>query len=142
MKAARVAPAADLVQRPLLHSCLARLAHMQAAHHALSATSSVWLLLAQMLVEAETDDGCRHSTLLQNAETVRLVCPAVATTSSSSSAGSTALSPSGQAAGSASGQSWQAVSVSALQPGQRVYVLLQEGARHTGISIQEQIKEC
>jgi 3-dehydroquinate synthase class II len=29
-----------------------------------------------------------------------------------------------------------------LRPGQPVFLLMQEGARHTGISIQEQIKEC
>lgn len=75
----------------------------------------------QMLVEAETEDGARHSTLLQNAETVRLICPG--------------------AAASSKAPSWEAVSVSALQPGQRVYLLMQEGARHTGISIQERISE-
>jgi 3-dehydroquinate synthase class II len=47
-------------------------------------------------------------------------------------------------AGSSTGalqQTWRAESVSELQPGQEVYLLLQEAARHTGISIQERISE-
>jgi 3-dehydroquinate synthase class II len=83
-----------------------------------------------MLVEAETPDGTKHSTLLQNAETVRLVGPAAA--------------PPGAAQGSTDSSdaaAWQAVSVSALHVGQQVYVLQQQGARHTGISIQERISE-
>lgn len=94
-----------------------------------------------MLVEAETADGVRHSTLLQNAETVRLVCPSGSSrpTPSSSSSSSTSQVEGPRPDGK---HEWQAISVSSLQPGQQVFLLLQEGARHTGISIQEQIKEC
>ena len=110
----------------------------------------------QMLVEAETPDGVRHSTLLQNAETVRLVCPTGS--AKSSNGGGSSSSPSKATGGqleqqlmaqplqrtssTGAGQAWQAVSVSSLQPGQQVFLLMQAGARHTGISIQEQIKEC
>lgn len=83
------------------------------------------MLHLQMLVEAETEDGLKHSTLLQNAETVRLVGPRAAPA---------AQQPAATA-------SWQAVSVSSLQPGQQVFLLLQDGARHTGIAIQERITE-
>jgi 3-dehydroquinate synthase class II len=109
-----------------------------------------------MLIEAETEDGTRHSTLLQNAETVRLVCPSAGSiapgstnNSSSNSSASRTSSSSAELTSqtaditrSSLQQGWQAVSVSALQPGQKVFLLMQEGARHTGISIQEQIKEC
>ena len=78
----------------------------------------------QVLVEAETQDGVRHSILLQNAETVRLVAP---------------NQP--DEASLASGKSAGAVSVTELQLGQPVYVHLQGAARHTGISIQESIVE-
>lgn len=74
-----------------------------------------------VLVEAETEDGVKHSILLQNAETVRLVAPDELSLASSKSAG--------------------AVSVTELQVGQPVYVHLQGAARHTGISIQENILE-
>jgi 3-dehydroquinate synthase class II len=74
-----------------------------------------------LLVEAETPDGARHSTLLQNAETVRLVGPA-----------------DGQGAPRGA---WRAVSVSELRQGQTVFVLRQDEARHTGIAIQERISE-
>ena len=78
---------------------------------------------AQVLVEAETKDAQRHSILLQNAETVRLVVP--------------------QQEGSSAAVQGSAgtVSVSELQVGQNVFVHLQGAARHTGISIQENIVE-
>ncbi|EIE20726.1 DHQS-domain-containing protein, partial [Coccomyxa subellipsoidea C-169] len=68
-----------------------------------------------VLLEAETPDGEAHSLLLQNAETVRLIGPS---------------EPLGKA-----------VSVSELQVGQAVYVRRQAAARHTGISIDEFIRE-
>lgn len=43
------------------------------------------------------------------------------------------------AAGAVSG--WHAVSVSQLMPGDQMFVLRQEGARHTGVAIQESISE-
>lgn len=73
----------------------------------------------QVLVEAETQDGRRHSIMLQNAETVRLIGPQAE-----------------QAAAPTS-----AVSVTELQTGQLVYLHLQGAARHTGISIEEHIVE-
>lgn len=76
--------------------------------------------MLQVLVEAETKDGLRHSILLQNAETVRLMVPKDET-SEISIAG--------------------AVSVSELQTGQPVLLYLQGAARHTGISIEENIVE-
>ena len=46
------------------------------------------------------------------------------------------------AAGPAAGhQQWRTISVSALREGDIVFVLQQHGARHTGISIQEKVKE-
>ena len=79
-----------------------------------------------VLVEATADDGEVWSTLLQNAETVRLVGPGAA----------------GDCAADSSGQGWQATSVSQLVVGDsRVYVLRQGAARHTGVVIQEQISE-
>ena len=75
-----------------------------------------------VLVEAETsgDGGGRHSVLLQNAETVKLV------------------GPSGDA-GDSSG--WRAVSVAQLAQGDRVYVLRQPAARHTGLAVEEGVSE-
>ena len=70
-------------------------------------------------MEAETQDGQRHSIMLQNAETVRLISPQQERSVFSS----------------------DAVSVTELQVGQPVYLHLQDPARHTGISINEQIVE-
>jgi 3-dehydroquinate synthase class II len=79
-----------------------------------------------MLVEATADDGEVWSTMLQNAETVRLVGEGMA----------------GGSAADYGGQSWQATSVSQLTVGSsRVYVLRQGAARHTGVAIDEQITE-
>lgn len=75
-----------------------------------------------VLVEAQTADGQTVSTMLQNAETVRVVGPAA----------------SGGGGGKAA---WQAISVSRLAAGDKVFLLQQEGARHTGIAIQERINE-
>jgi 3-dehydroquinate synthase class II len=87
----------------------------------------------QVLVEAETPDGEVHSLLLQNAETVRLVGP-------SGEPPSRVLGGSA-AEGEQPSAGWQAVSVSELQVGQAVYVRRQAAARHTGISIEEFIRE-
>jgi 3-dehydroquinate synthase class II len=79
-----------------------------------------------MLVEATAEDGEVWSTMLQNAETVRLVGPGAAA----------------DGAADPGGQGWQATSVSQLAVGSsRVYVLRQGAARHTGVAIQEQISE-
>lgn len=73
-----------------------------------------------VLVEAmiDGDDGDVVSALLQNAETVKMIGP------------------------SASGDDgWVATSVSELKAGDQLYVMKQHGARHTGISVEEQIEE-
>ncbi|KAL3152277.1 hypothetical protein ABBQ32_001351 [Trebouxia sp. C0010 RCD-2024] len=72
-----------------------------------------------VLVEAETQDGQRHSIMLQNAETVRLIGPRT----------EQAALPT------------NAVSVTELQVGQPIFLHLQGAARHTGISIEEHIVE-
>lgn len=97
----------------------------------------------QMLVEAETAEGQRHSTLLQNAETVRLVGPKDSAPAAAGSAASESAAAGSSTDGSiaAARQQWQAVAVTELRPGQQVYLLRQAGARHTGISIQENINE-
>lgn len=102
----------------------------------------------QVLVEAETEDGLRHSILLQNAETVRLIGPQLAespeaseshTRESGHTSDSNTVQPAEQSDG---GQpQFVAVSVSELEVGQMVYLHLQGAARHTGISIQENIVE-
>lgn len=74
-----------------------------------------------VLVEAATQDGERHSVMLQNAETVRVV------------------GPSGGASGEARG--WRAISVSEVRVNDGLLVLRQQAARHTGIGIDEQIIE-
>ncbi|KAI8470154.1 MAG: 3-dehydroquinate synthase [Monoraphidium minutum] len=78
-----------------------------------------------LLVEARDAAGRVASTLLQNAETVRLVGPAAA----------------GGGGGGGGGGAWRAIPVSQLAAGDKVYLLQQEGARHTGIAIQERISE-
>jgi 3-dehydroquinate synthase class II len=94
----------------------------------------------QVLVEAELPDGDTCSLLLQNAETVRLVCPL--TSSGSSSGGHATGSGSGGGGGAAeAGLGWAAVSVSELAPGQQLLVLQQGAARHTGVAIEESITE-
>eukprot|EP00850_Spirogloea_muscicola_P023625 SM000373S13607 [mRNA] locus=s373:41764:44437:+ [translate_table: standard] len=70
-----------------------------------------------MLIEVEDAEKQRHSVMLQNAETVRLVTV-------------------GQ-----EGHSHQAIATSALKLGGQLVILRQEGGRHTGISVQEFIIE-
>ncbi|MBU2488318.1 MAG: 3-dehydroquinate synthase II [Proteobacteria bacterium] len=65
-----------------------------------------------LLVVAETGDGRRITTILQNAETIRLVRP-----------------------------DGSAASVVGLAPGDRVLVALEEGGRHFGYKIEETITE-
>ncbi|GMH40940.1 hypothetical protein BSKO_08844 [Bryopsis sp. KO-2023] len=74
-----------------------------------------------VLVEAELPDGDKVSTILQNAETVRLVGPS-------------GNDPTGA-------REWNVISVAEIKEGDLVYVLNQGGARHTGISIKECIVE-
>ena len=100
-------------------------------------------LYMQVLVEAETQDGQRHSILLQNAETVRLIGPCTTTSSVSNMEDESGPSQTPEQSNVSSSQQSQsdAVSVSEVQVGQPVYLHLQGAARHTGISIQENIVE-
>lgn len=97
-----------------------------------------------MLVEVETADGLQHSTLLQNAETVRLIGPKKDDRNVASSAETVPLEKSSSSNAQLvqqQQQQWQATAVTELQPGQHIFMLRQGGARHTGISIQENINE-
>lgn len=134
-----------------------------------------------------TEDGVVHSTLLQNAETVKLVCPQpvlapTPTPTPTPAAGHTgevqvlgaavgdegrrqagsgapsgpavgqpqrrqqrqdeSCSPAAAVAGAGSGPAracgWRSVSVSELVAGDEVYVLQQEGSRHTGLAVAAQ----
>ncbi|KAK9867347.1 hypothetical protein WJX84_007862 [Apatococcus fuscideae] len=76
-----------------------------------------------VLVEAQTEDGLRHSLLLQNAETGPV-------------GGLPEQAPPGSRA-----REFEALPVTELKIGDRVFVWQQAGARHTGISIQESILE-
>ncbi|KAK9272850.1 hypothetical protein L1049_003228 [Liquidambar formosana] len=73
-----------------------------------------------ILVEAkrDSDNQTLYSILLQNAETVALICPC-----------------------QGNGQQKQAIPVTSLKVGDEVVLRLQGGARHTGIEIQEFIVE-
>jgi 3-dehydroquinate synthase class II len=73
-----------------------------------------------LLVEAETEDGEKHAVLLQNAETVKLVGP---------------RDKGGEEA------EWRAVSVAQLALGDKVWVLRQPAARHTGLAVDEGVSE-
>lgn len=78
-----------------------------------------------VLVEATTEDGIEHSILLQNAETVKLLGP----------------KDSRNGGGINKGKEWRTISVAEIAPGDEVYVLVQNAARHTGVSIEESITE-
>ncbi|KXZ51425.1 hypothetical protein GPECTOR_12g387 [Gonium pectorale] len=99
-----------------------------------------------VLVEVETEDGSRHSLMLQNAETVKLVGPYQPPPAGAEGG---AAGPSTAAAGAAAGaaaagdvdRGWRAISVAALAPGDQLYVLQTAAARHTGIAIEEFIVE-
>lgn len=75
-----------------------------------------------LLVEAETANGVRHSVILQNAETVRLVGP-------------------NEIPGNSSKKGWKTISVAELKEGDEIFVHEQAAARHTGIEIEEKIVE-
>lgn len=92
-----------------------------------------------MLLEAETMDGQVHSLLLQNAETVRLVGPSEAQPALHESRHVTAESSG--AAHDGMSVKWHVISVSELHVGQCVFIRRQGAARHTGISIDEFIRE-
>lgn len=78
-------------------------------------------------MEAEAG-GQKYGALLQNAETVRLVGPRGEATK-------------GQAANSKESVDWRAIPVTELQKGDQLLLHRQEGARHTGVAIQETIIE-
>ncbi len=97
----------------------------------------------QVFIEAETQGGQRHSILLQNAETVRLVGPPAVDSlvASHTSSLDHANMPEPPQESRSQPVQCEAVSVSELQLGQTVYIHMQGAARHTGISIQENIVE-
>ena len=112
-----------------------------------------------VLVQAATAEGQLHSILLQNAETVKLVGPAAVHGAGAARTGGAerssggpssqeqaapplaAGSSPGKSSGGTSGNPWRAISVSELRPGDRLFVHRQAAARHTGLSIEEQITE-
>ncbi|KAG2491204.1 hypothetical protein HYH03_010414 [Edaphochlamys debaryana] len=119
-----------------------------------------------VVVELRCPDGSPASLMLQNAETVKLLGPAPAPApapapppaAAQASASTPAPAQAGEgtadkgaagtggpgaggAAGAGAGATWRAVSVSALAPGDRVFVLQAAAARHTGIAIEEFILE-
>jgi 3-dehydroquinate synthase class II len=85
-----------------------------------------------VLVEAETENGEMYSILLQNAETVKLVGPNKATNIGDGDSGGNIKYTK---------KDWKTISVSALCSGDEVFVLVQNAARHTGVSIEEFITE-
>lgn len=123
--------------------------------------------------------GERHSLMLQNAETVKLVGPTESKSSRQyqqplpqldrgelkdrppppaagggkagqggfGQGGSGLVATAGAGAGWGGGEvpgadsGWRSISVSQLQPGDEVYVMLQSPGRHTGIAVQEFILE-
>lgn len=111
-------------------------------------------------IDAETGDGQRHSVILQNAETVKLVGPtaqpSTGSTSTSSSAvtshtsrthsssgrGTEALSdaPAGSAAPPDT-RAWRAIAVSEVAQGDSVLVHLSEAGRHLGHAVKETLTE-
>ena len=101
--------------------------------------------VAQMLVEAETPDQLRHSLLVQNAETVRLVGPALAAgdlpAQRMSGRPAASMSQATEVDNEDAADDWRAASVSELRVGDSLFVLRQAAARHTGISVQESITE-
>ncbi|GIL45347.1 hypothetical protein Vafri_2610 [Volvox africanus] len=98
------------------------------------------------LMEQGAGEVARHSLMLQNAETVKLVGPARGHASRAAPKPLEEGAGKVDAAVSCSGASgvdvaWCAISVSELQPGDLVNVLLQPPARHTGIAVEEFILE-
>jgi 3-dehydroquinate synthase class II len=102
-----------------------------------------------VLVEATTEDGVEHSILLQNAETVKLIGPKGNRNGGDVNKGGScdsrrnktlnkALNIGGEAG---KAKEWRTISVAEMVPGDEVYVLVQNAARHTGVSIEESITE-
>ena len=81
----------------------------------------------QVLIEAETAGHERHSIMLQNAETVRLVGHQQALAAQNDIGNEPC--------------SWLPVPVTELRTGDNVLLHMQPGARHTGIAVQESIVE-
>lgn len=108
-----------------------------------------------MCIEADTQDGQRHSVILQNAETVKLVGPAA----QSSDAAGAASSPPGTSSAAAdveldahmhetattdskqASRAWQTRAVSEMVAGDVVYVSRSEAGRHMGHAVQETLIE-
>jgi 3-dehydroquinate synthase class II len=86
-----------------------------------------------VLVEAKTEKGEEYSILLQNAETVKLIGPLKGSTRSNGGDGGTIID--------GGKKEWRTISVAEMVAGDEVYVLVQNAARHTGVSIEETITE-
>ncbi|KAL6325190.1 hypothetical protein AAG906_023035 [Vitis piasezkii] len=76
------------------------------------------LVTGKEVIVGDSDNGTLYSVLLQNAETVALICPS-----------------------QGSGYQKKAIPVTSLKVGDEVLLRVQGGARHTGIEIQEFIAE-
>lgn len=106
------------------------------------------VLLPQVLVEAVTRDGELISLQMQNAETVKLMGPAVGESPGTCGGGGSdsglveeqPLQAAAAGAAAAAG-GWRALSVAKLAVGDEVFALVQAGARHTGIAIKEFVVE-
>ena len=104
-----------------------------------------------VLIHATTPDGAGYSILLQNAETVKLVGPrnlnfpeeeaSALYLDRNRRTNTNTLSRGVSSDDHKIVQDWRTISVSQLCAGDEVYVLVQDGARHTGIRIEESICE-
>ena len=99
-----------------------------------SVQSSIVVLAAAALAEADAKPRQQQSALAES------VGAPVASGAQEAGSGSEAQSVISEPA-AAGANRWQALSVSCLKVGDRLWVFRQEPARHTGISIQEQITE-
>lgn len=98
----------------------------------------------QVLIEAATEDGSVISLQLQNAETVKLVGPKAIHSGKGriiEPLGGRRVDRRDQGGQPLVFNDWRAISVADLKEGDELLTYIQEGARHTGIAIQEFIVE-
>ncbi|KAH7623832.1 hypothetical protein Ndes2526B_g01080 [Nannochloris sp. 'desiccata'] len=98
-----------------------------------------------VLVEATTEDEVIYSILLQNAETVKLIGPKgnkngginnnIGSCGGIRNDARVGIEENGKE------KEWRTISVAEMVPGDKVYVLVQNAARHAGVSIEESITE-
>ena len=103
-----------------------------------------------VLIRAEVAGGDAVSIILQNAETVKLVCPAAHEATGAPDSGPPAnpfeqaleKEPAQQGGDGAScEQRWYARAVTDIAPGDRVLVTLSDTGRHMGMAVQETLME-